>query len=109
LTRILKDSLDETSNVALIICISPSLSSYKETLSTLQFAERAKRAVLNNTSLMSREHSVRNLNPTGSQISLLYNPSSISGGSCGIASEHQNVNHIVRAYEEEKAIRMGLQ
>jgi hypothetical protein len=35
LTRILKDSLDESSNVALIICISPSLASYKETLSTL--------------------------------------------------------------------------
>jgi kinesin family member 18/19 len=35
LTRILKDSLDEASNVALVICISPSLASYKETLSTL--------------------------------------------------------------------------
>jgi len=35
LTKVLKDSLDETSNVALIICISPSTSSYKETLSTL--------------------------------------------------------------------------
>ena len=46
LTRVLKDSLDETSNVVLIVCISPSLSSYKETLSTLQFADRAKRAVL---------------------------------------------------------------
>ena len=35
LTKILKDSLDENSNVALIICISPSIDSYKETLSTL--------------------------------------------------------------------------
>lgn len=42
----LKDSLDENSNVALIICISPSIDSYKETLSTLQFADRAKKAIL---------------------------------------------------------------
>ena len=35
LTKILKDSLDESSKVALIICISPSIDSYKETLSTL--------------------------------------------------------------------------
>lgn len=35
LTKVLKDSLDESSNLALIICISPSVDSYKETLSTL--------------------------------------------------------------------------
>jgi hypothetical protein len=46
LTKVLKDSLDETSSVALIICISPSIDSYKETLSTLQFADRAKKAIL---------------------------------------------------------------
>jgi hypothetical protein len=46
LTKVLKDSLDENSNVALIICISPSVDSYKETLSTLQFADRAKKAIL---------------------------------------------------------------
>lgn len=42
----MKDSLDENSNVCLIVCISPSVSSYKESLSTLQFADRAKKAVL---------------------------------------------------------------
>jgi hypothetical protein len=31
LTRVLKDSLDDTSNVALFICISPSHTNYKET------------------------------------------------------------------------------
>ena len=46
LTKILKDSLDESSNVALIICITPSIDSYKETFSTLQFADRAKKAIL---------------------------------------------------------------
>lgn len=46
LTKVLKDSLDENSNVALIVCISPSVDSYKETFSTLQFADRAKKAIL---------------------------------------------------------------
>jgi len=46
LTKILKDSLDENSSVAIIICISPSVDSYKETFSTLQFADRAKKAIL---------------------------------------------------------------
>ena len=35
LTKVLKDCLDENSNVSLIICVSPSVDSYKETLSTL--------------------------------------------------------------------------
>ena len=46
LTKVLKDCLDEQSKVALVICISPSVDSYKETLSTLQFADRAKKAIL---------------------------------------------------------------
>jgi len=46
LTRILKDSLEIDSKIALIICISPSIDSYKETVSTLQFADRAKKAIL---------------------------------------------------------------
>ena len=33
--------------VALIVCISPSVDSYQETQSTLQFADRAKKAILN--------------------------------------------------------------
>jgi len=46
LTRVLRDSLDESSNVSMIICVSASRSHVSETLSTLQFANRAKRAVL---------------------------------------------------------------
>ena len=46
LTKILKDSLDENSSVAIIICVSPSVDSYKETFSTLLFADRAKKAIL---------------------------------------------------------------
>jgi hypothetical protein len=46
LTKVLKDSLEISSKIALIICISPSIDSYKETVSTLQFADRAKKAIL---------------------------------------------------------------
>lgn len=46
LTRVLKDSLEVNSKIALIVCISPSVDSYKETVSTLQFADRAKKAIL---------------------------------------------------------------
>ena len=46
LTKVLKDSLTDTSKVAMIICISPSTSNCKETQSTLQFAERARKVVL---------------------------------------------------------------
>lgn len=65
LTKVLKDSLDESSNVALIICISPSIDSYKETLSTLQFADRAKKAILDgrnfsDSKLLLHEHMAKN-------------------------------------------------
>ena len=46
LTKVLKDSLNSKSKIALIVCVSPSIDSYKETVSTLQFADRAKKAIL---------------------------------------------------------------
>lgn len=43
LTRLLQDSLGGNSVTAMLACISPSPSSFDETLSTLRFAERVKR------------------------------------------------------------------
>ena len=45
LTRILSDSLLGQGKMRFIICISPSTSAAAETFSTLQFANRAKRAI----------------------------------------------------------------
>jgi len=42
LTFILKDSLGGNSKTALIVACSPSMSSFEETVSTMQFAQRAK-------------------------------------------------------------------
>ena len=46
LTRVLSDSLNGNSKIYFIICISPSVSSAAETISTLQFANRAKKVIL---------------------------------------------------------------
>jgi len=46
---LLKDSLGGNSKTTIITCISPSLSNYKETLSALQFADRAKQIKNNAT------------------------------------------------------------
>ena len=46
LTMILKDSLGGNSHVFMLATISPSSSDYEETVSTLKFAERAKRVRL---------------------------------------------------------------
>lgn len=88
LTKILKDSLDENSQVALIICISPSIDSYKETLSTLQFADRAKKAILDG----------RN-----------FSDSKLLQGYTQSSQNADSMNNILKAYQEEKAIRKGLE
>lgn len=46
LTRFLQDSLNGRSLTAMCVCISPSQSQLDETLSSLKFADRAKRALL---------------------------------------------------------------
>jgi len=43
LTRLLQDSLGGNAVTAMLCCVSPSAGSYDETLSSLRFAERAKR------------------------------------------------------------------
>jgi hypothetical protein len=45
LTRILSESLIGSGKIRLIICVSPSITSMNETSSTLQFADRVKRAI----------------------------------------------------------------
>jgi len=45
LTRILSESLIGSGKIRLIICVSPSVTSMNETSSTLQFADRVKKAV----------------------------------------------------------------
>lgn len=53
LTRILENALGGNSKTIMICAISPALSNYEETLSTLRYADRAKqiknKAVINMT------------------------------------------------------------
>jgi hypothetical protein len=46
LTRLLQDALGSNAQLGFIVCISPAESSFDETISTLQFADRAKRIVV---------------------------------------------------------------
>lgn len=46
MTRILSDSLVGPGKMKFIVCISPSITASAETFSTLQFASRAKKAIL---------------------------------------------------------------
>lgn len=46
LTRLLQDALRGRSLTAMFVCISPCMSALEETLSSLKFADRAKKAVL---------------------------------------------------------------
>jgi hypothetical protein len=57
LTRVLSDSLSGNSKITFIVCISPSIASSCETLSTLQFANRAKRAILDGRNLKDKSPS----------------------------------------------------
>jgi centromeric protein E len=45
LTRILSESLLGSGRIRLIICASPSTAAMNETSSTLQFADRVKKAI----------------------------------------------------------------
>lgn len=59
LTRILSDSLVGQGRMKFIVCISPSMSAHAETFSTLQFANRAKRAIVDRSpSKLSKKSSI---------------------------------------------------
>ena len=46
LTRLLQDSLGGNTKTSFIVTVSPGMDAYAETISTLQFADRAKRVVM---------------------------------------------------------------
>lgn len=53
LTRILQDSLGGNSNTCMIACVSPAESNYEETLSTLKYADRARK--IKNKPIVNRD------------------------------------------------------
>lgn len=59
LTRVLSDSLSGSGKILFIVCVSPSITSSAETFSTLQFANRAKRAVLDGRNLPPAKKQVK--------------------------------------------------
>ena len=68
LTRILSDSLLGRGKMRFIICISPSVSAAAETFSTLQFANRAKRAIFDR---VEKTPSPQRKKPEGDEVLVL--------------------------------------
>ena len=62
LTRLLQDSLGGNAVTAMLCCVSPAAASYEETLSSLRFAERAKRV---------RNAVVMNVDPVAAKMAAL--------------------------------------
>jgi len=60
LTRVLSDSLSGESKITFIVCLSPSAESSNESLSTLQFASRAKKIVLDGRHIKKKEEALKN-------------------------------------------------
>lgn len=52
-----------------IVCVSPSMSANAETFSTLQFANRAKRAIVDRSP--SKQHNLSKKSSTSEEFSLL--------------------------------------
>jgi len=73
LTRVLSDSLSGNSQIYFIICISPSISSSAETVSTLQFANRAKKVILDgrNITHQRRNSEVKNIGDNKEEVKQL--------------------------------------
>jgi hypothetical protein len=62
LTRLLQDSLGGNAVTAMLCCVSPAVGSYDETLSSLRFAERAKRV---------RNVATQNVDPAAAKLAAL--------------------------------------
>lgn len=59
LTRLLQDSLGGNAVTAMLCCVSPAMENHDETLSSLRFAERAKRV---------RNRAIMNVDPTAAKL-----------------------------------------
>jgi len=89
LTRVLRDSLNGQGLISIVVCISPSLSSAPETLSTLQFADRAKKAIIDGRHLQA----IQKRKPK-------------EGGS---SKSRKELELLAFAYEHEKNMRQELE
>lgn len=98
LTYLLKDSLGGNSKTAMIACISPS--DYDETLSTLRYADQARRirtrATINQDSLSSAQRDAQ-IMALQQQITTLQQQISASAA---LAREGQKQKEVARAMEE---------
>lgn len=72
LTRLLQDALSGDSKAVMIICIGPSQSSIEETFSSLKFADRAKRAIIERRPSVGGSGMGVGAGPGGAQVNMLW-------------------------------------
>lgn len=80
LTRLLQDSLGGNSHTVMIACISPADSNFEETLSTLRYADRARK--IKNKPIVNRDPQAAELAKLRSQVQQLQ-VQLLAGGSTG--------------------------
>ncbi|CAH1132699.1 unnamed protein product [Ceutorhynchus assimilis] len=98
LTRLLKDSLGGNSVTLMIACISPADYNLEETLSTLRYADRARK--IKNKPIVNQDPKTAQINDLKKQIKLLQLQIVGQGGPMITASE---IDHLKASNQELKA------
>ena len=119
LTFLLRDSLGGNSKTAMVANISPAASAYHETLSTLQFAQRAKmirnRAILNEDTSGDREAlqlEVRRLKEELANARLALNGigrMELQTSNCGIVTQRDDVEQLQMSLDASLSALMNSQ
>ncbi|XP_046652792.1 chromosome-associated kinesin KIF4-like [Daphnia pulicaria] len=103
LTRLLQDSLGGNSHTLMIACVSPADSNYEETLSTLRYADRARK--IKNKPVVNQDPTMVEVMALRAQVQQLL----ASNGTSSFAEVEQLRQHLKFAEEEKVQLTHALQ
>ncbi|EFX89985.1 hypothetical protein DAPPUDRAFT_232248 [Daphnia pulex] len=105
LTRLLQDSLGGNSHTLMIACVSPADSNYEETLSTLRYADRARK--IKNKPIVNQDPTMVEVMALRAQVQQLL--ASNSNGTSSFAEVEQLRQQLKFAEEEKVQLTHALQ
>ncbi|KAI9555803.1 hypothetical protein GHT06_018319 [Daphnia sinensis] len=105
LTRLLQDSLGGNSHTLMIACVSPADSNYEETLSTLRYADRARK--IKNKPIVNQDPTMVEVMALRAQVQQLL--AANSNGSTSFAEVEQLRQQLKFAEEEKIHLTRALQ
>uniref|UniRef100_A0A0P5WKK1 Chromosome-associated kinesin KIF4A protein n=1 Tax=Daphnia magna TaxID=35525 RepID=A0A0P5WKK1_9CRUS len=105
LTRLLQDSLGGNSHTLMIACVSPADSNYEETLSTLRYADRARK--IKNKPIVNQDPTIVEVMALRAQVQQLL--AANSNGSTSFAEVEQLRQQLKFAEEEKIHLTRALQ